>query len=104
MSIPATSCWKIDNDSAELEPSAAHNRVQQPDAQDAGEHEADLDLPVANLLQEVMHLVRDVVRDLRELPPLLARPRDHPLRREAPQHEPARVRLRHLEDVEVGIE
>ena len=43
-------------------------------------------------------------RDLRQLPALAPRARGDPPRREALDHQLARVRLRDLEDVEVGVE
>ncbi len=66
--------------------------------------EAHLDLAVARLLEDVVHLVREVVRHLCEPPRLLPCPRHDPPRREPLEHQPARVRLGDLEDVEVGIE
>ena len=67
-------------------------------------HEADLDLPVAHLLEHVVHLVRVVGEDRGELQRLAAGAREHALRRVAAEHQAPRVRPRHLEDVEVGVQ
>src|SRR6266545_2768294 len=66
--------------------------------------EADLDLPVAHLLEDVVELVRVLGEDRGELDRLPAGPREHALRGVAPEHEAARVGPRDLEDVEVGVE
>ena len=66
--------------------------------------EADLDLAVAHLLERVVHLVRKLVEHRGHVAQLVpGAPRD-PLRREALDHELARVRLRDVEDVEVRVE
>ena len=66
--------------------------------------EADLDLPVAHLLERVVHLVRKLVEHRGHVAQLVpGAPRD-PLWREALDHELARVRLRDVEDVEVRVE
>ena len=70
-------------------------------------HEADLDLAVAHLLEDVVHLVRQDSRTMRaELARSSLRDARRASRsgREALEHQVARVRLRDLEDVEVRVE
>ena len=67
-------------------------------------HEPDLDLAVAELFEHVVHLVRQLSGHLRQLPALAPRAASDPPRREALEHQVARVRLRDLEHVEVRVE
>ena len=68
-------------------------------------HEADLDLAVADLLEEVVQLVAASSRAIRaSSTPSVLRPLEDAARRVALEHQVARVRLGDLEDVEVRVE
>ena len=66
--------------------------------------EPDLDLAVAQLLEDVGDLIRGLGEDASQGAGLLAGSCGHPPRGEALDEQPAGVGLRHLEDVEVGVE
>ena len=67
--------------------------------------EADLELAVAGLLEQVVPLVRRLAEDRPRAERISFRARSaHPLRRVPVDHQVARVRLRDLEDVEVRVE